>query len=387
MIQPAKFNARNLFLGFVLFALAFFIFFWQFVGLSPPQNAVSSAVNSINTETVQPSTVIDAVTEVMQQTTTEKSTSQRNCNRTFNAVDKNSTTWSVLTTPGSFRWCSLDSSARGAHQKVISYSLFGTGQKENVSVSDRFVKLLRNISVTAEKSYPGWIVRIYHNFRNQSEHPDEKSVFNQLSELSCQFSHVDLCSLTEMIASLTSSPTPIDPDLLRGLNGRMFRYLVMLDPNVDIFISRDIDSVIWQREVDAVDQWLKSNFTFHLMRDHKFHSATILAGMWGVKLDQRRDLVQGLTRAMILAGQNQQKSTDQDLLDKIFWPSAQYDVMAHDSYHCRNGKLNNKSPIKVLPFPTRRNCSCYVGGIGGTLKPEKCPEACRPPDHKDWEYC
>jgi hypothetical protein len=49
--------------------------------------------------------------------------------------------------------------------------------------------------------------------------------------------------------------------------------------------------------------------------------------MWGVKLDQRRDLVQGLTRAMILAGQNQQKSTDQDLLDKIFWPSAQYDVV------------------------------------------------------------
>jgi hypothetical protein len=32
--------------------------------------------------------------------------------------------------------------------------------------------------------------------------------------------------------------------------------------------------------------------------------------MWGVKLDQRRDLVQGLTRAMILAGQNQDKGTD-----------------------------------------------------------------------------
>jgi hypothetical protein len=277
MIKPAKFNARNLFLGFALFALAFWIFFWQFVGLSPPQNVVSS-VNSIKTETVQPSTVIDAVTEVMQQTTTEKITSQRNCNRTFNAVGNNTTTSSVLTKPGVFRWCSADSSARGAHQKVISYSLFGTGQKENVSVSDRFVKLLRNISVTAEKSYPGWIVRIYHNFRNQSENSDEKSVFNQLSELSCQFNHVDLCSLTEMIASLTSSLTPIDPDLLRGLNRRMFRYLVMLDPNVDIFISRDIDSVIWQREVDAVDQWLKSNLTFHLMRDHKFHSATILAG-------------------------------------------------------------------------------------------------------------
>lgn len=51
--------------------------------------------------------------------------------------------------------------------------------------------------------------------------------------------------------------------------------------------------------------------------------------MWGVKLDQRRDLVQGLTiRAMILARQNQDKGTDQSLLDKILWPSAQYDVVS-----------------------------------------------------------
>ena len=50
--------------------------------------------------------------------------------------------------------------------------------------------------------------------------------------------------------------------------------------------------------------------------------------MWGVKLDQHRDLVQGLTRAMILAGQNQDKGTDQSQLDKILWPSAQYDVVS-----------------------------------------------------------
>ena len=51
-------------------------------------------------------------------------------------------------------------------------------------------------------------------------------------------------------------------------------------------------------------------------------------GMWGVKLDQRRDLVQGLTRTMILAGRNQDKGTDQSLLEKILWPSAQYDVVS-----------------------------------------------------------
>ncbi len=51
-------------------------------------------------------------------------------------------------------------------------------------------------------------------------------------------------------------------------------------------------------------------------------------GMWGVKLHQHRELVEGLTRAMIMAGQDEEKYTDQTLLDKIVWPSAQYDVVS-----------------------------------------------------------
>ncbi len=61
--------------------------------------------------------------------------------------------------------------------------------------------------------------------------------------------------------------------------------------------------------------------------------------------------------------------------------------MAHDSYHCQLKKLNNKSPIKVFPFPTQRNGNNFVGGVGQKLSTTKCPEACRPPEHKDWQYC
>ena len=53
----------------------------------------------------------------------------------------------------------------------------------------------------------------------------------------------------------------------------------MLDASVDIFISRDIDSVILEREVEAVNQWLLSNFTFHLMRDSPSHGEVVLAGL------------------------------------------------------------------------------------------------------------
>lgn len=61
--------------------------------------------------------------------------------------------------------------------------------------------------------------------------------------------------------------------------------------------------------------------------------------------------------------------------------------MAHDSYHCQNDDLIKVSPIKVLPFPTQRIGSYFVGQVGTELNAEKCLEACRPLEHQDWEYC
>jgi hypothetical protein len=179
---------------------------------------------------------------------------------------------SIQPDPNAFQWCGPESSVRGMHQKVITYTLYGNVQ--NASIADRYYSLLRNISLTAERDYPGWVVRIYHNFRDQ-DGPGHK----QLCDIYCQFHHVDLCSVPLLIERIGNSTTPIDPALVAGLNPKMFRYLVMLDPNVDVFISRDVDSIIWPREVDAVAEWLKSNFTFHVMRDHPFHGSIILAGI------------------------------------------------------------------------------------------------------------
>ena len=53
---------------------------------------------------------------------------------------------------------------------------------------------------------------------------------------------------------------------------------------VDIYISRDLDSRINSREAAAVEEWLKSDRDFHFMRDHPLHGTTILGGAWGTKL-------------------------------------------------------------------------------------------------------
>ena len=54
--------------------------------------------------------------------------------------------------------------------------------------------------------------------------------------------------------------------------------LPMLDDMVDTLMSRDSDSVIITREQDAVAEWLASNKTFHIMRDHPYHNLFFLGG-------------------------------------------------------------------------------------------------------------
>jgi hypothetical protein len=45
-----------------------------------------------------------------------------------------------------------------------------------------------------------------------------------------------------------------------------WRYLPLGDSFVDFLSSRDIDSLLIQREIDSVNVWLESNTVFHAMR-------------------------------------------------------------------------------------------------------------------------
>jgi len=167
-------------------------------------------------------------------------------------------------------WCnSYESNLRGPGQRVISYTLYGN--ITDAVVFKKYFSLLNEIATTAHDLYPGWIIRIYHNLdENQKE----------ICDAYCNHDNVELCSVPKIVEGLNKTiKSDIDPKLVSGLNPKMYRYLPMLDPNVDVFISRDVDSPIWSREVAAVKQWLESNYTFHLMRDHQYHDVLMLAGI------------------------------------------------------------------------------------------------------------
>ena len=45
-----------------------------------------------------------------------------------------------------------------------------------------------------------------------------------------------------------------------------WRWFPIRDQFVDVFMSRDSDSIFIQREIDSVNAWLKTNKVGHIMR-------------------------------------------------------------------------------------------------------------------------
>ena len=171
----------------------------------------------------------------------------------------------------------------------------------------------------------------------------------------------------------------------------------MADSFVVEWHSRDLDATMIQREVDAVEQWKRSNATIHIMRDHPEHGWQILAGMFGMKQDTAKSKNDALSEFKSMVMDNLtvvwDRGNDQHVLTKFVIPRAKNEALVHDSYLCNNSNLIQGAI--TLPFPTERMMKenvkrqepNFVGNLGDAGIEYVCPIECRPPDHKDWTFC
>ena len=67
-------------------------------------------------------------------------------------------------------------------------------------------------------------MRIYHNISLSRD--------DELCQIYCRNDHVDLCDINKLRS------VELNDALTRQLNPRMWRFLAMIDPLVDIFMSR-----------------------------------------------------------------------------------------------------------------------------------------------------
>jgi len=129
-------------------------------------------------------------------------------------------------------------------RKVISFSVWGNNP-------DYLVGAVRNAEL-ARQVYPGWETWFYV----------EDGTDIQLTDIADRVIYYE--------------PEP-------GTDGAFQRFRPMCDESVDVFVSRDADSRLSEKEHQAVQAWLNCDKQFHAMRDHPAHVWPVMAGMWGAK--------------------------------------------------------------------------------------------------------
>ena len=138
-------------------------------------------------------------------------------------------------------------------------------------------------------------------------------------------------------------------------DGLFWRFEAAFSPDVEVFISRDLDSRLNPREAAAVNEWLASGKRLHTMRDHYEHIVPILGGMWGCRQwpEFEKLLAEWKTRGNM--------GDDQDFLKKSVWPLVKdNDCIQHDRYVVDTTLDTPNGPFTYKPVE-------FFGG--GNLRP------------------
>jgi hypothetical protein len=132
-------------------------------------------------------------------------------------------------------------------------------------------------------------------------------------------------------------------------NGMFWRFAAIHDFHYDFLIFRDVDSRISERELAALGQWFKSGKTLHVMRDHPYHNALILGGMWGVTSAVKRSKIKwnSAEKYGVMHGQ------DQVFLHREIYPHLKMSKHVNDEFF--------SLPFNKFRFPTDRSGLSYVG--------------------------
>jgi hypothetical protein len=196
-------------------------------------------------------------------------------------------------------------------KKVICFSLWGNNERYTHGA-------LQNIEL-AKEVYSDWVCRFYIG---SSTPPDIVSAIKQES-------NTEVFEMT-------------DPG---NWTGMFWRFAAASDPSVDVMLSRDCDSRLWYRESLAVEEWLASDKSFHIMRDHQYHGIPILGGMWGT----RGDKLSNMTSLIENYNKGDFWQVDQNFLTEAIYPLVKEDCFVHDEF------------FEKKPFPVKRDPKHFVG--------------------------
>ena len=182
--------------------------------------------------------------------------------------------------------------------KVISFSLYGNDPIYTIGCIKN-AQLLNSL-------FPGWEMWVYYNDTVPID------IINELRDLNVKL---------------------IDTYEHKDFFGGLWRFQPIVESGVEYFISRDCDSRISQRDVTAVNEWIESGKTFHIIRDHPIgHGWPISAGLWGSKGSSISAFNELKEKYLLENNRMWDRSIDQCFLRDVIYPIAATDVFVHDEY-------------------------------------------------------
>ena len=122
----------------------------------------------------------------------------------------------------------------------------------------------------------------------------------------------------------------------------MWRFETIDDPDVEINMSRDCDTIILERECLAVREWINSGRSFHIMRDHPYHDWVIQGGMFGTR---KIPSIPSWATLMDNVHQTGARLYDQVFLRDVIYPIVREDALIHASFNAFHGETTYRFPI------------------------------------------
>ena len=123
----------------------------------------------------------------------------------------------------------------------------------------------------------------------------------------------------------------------------MWRFESIDDPDVAINLSRDCDTKMLLRERFAVEQWLQSDKTFHVMRDHPNHTWVVMAGMFGTR---KCSGISSWTNMIEQFETDGEYTCDQQFLQTHIYPRIRHSTMVHSTCLLFEGETPTQFPVE-----------------------------------------
>lgn len=199
--------------------------------------------------------------------------------------------------------------------KVISFSLWGNKPIYNVGA-------LANVRL-ASILFPDWVCRFYVGNNTDSLVIDELKSYKNVEV--------------------------IDTGIHGTMKSMVWRFKACADKNVTVMLSRDADSRLSIREVEAVEMWLRSDKDFHIIRDHPHHNIQILGGLWGARGDILKD-IESLLHDFETHGVEDAIQYDQTFLRQLVYGRVRDRSFINDEFFEKLNPLSSKRDVNGVFF-------------------------------------